>query len=127
MTTDIGEIEAGATPRITCTLTEEDGETPIPLAALTTLTLKLVDVRTAAVVNGRNAQSILNANGGTVSSDGAVEWIGSPSDTALLTASTPLGSHELRHGVLAWTWDSGARAGRRRFSFRVQNIDPALA
>lgn len=107
-------ITERSTARYTCALVDPTGAA-IASAALSTVTATLTD-RTGTVINGRNAQSILNANGGTVSAQGVVTLILGPLDTAAL------GTSELqeRRLTLRATYSSGELT--HEVTFYVRNL-----
>jgi hypothetical protein len=94
-----------ASALLTGTLTDEAGAA-VPAAQLTTLTLTLYDKVTGSIINGRNAQNVLNANGVTVSAAGALAWTMDPLDNPIVTA----GSSKERHVALfKWTYGAGKK------------------
>jgi hypothetical protein len=107
----------------------DENDAAIALASLSSLTITLTDDATGAVLNSRNAQNGLNANGVTVSSVGKVTWEMSPADNAIVGSPVPDGG-ETHTAVFRWTWASGARAATEVFKFSVtkivrQNVDSA--
>ena len=95
-------------------LVQDDGQTPIPNGSLQTLTLTLTDRRTGAVINNRNAQNALNANGVTVDTTsnpptGALVWKASAADNPIVNSEPNLedGAIENHEAVFAWTWTDG--------------------
>jgi hypothetical protein len=114
-TTLTTEFAERATARLTCTLTEEDGVTGFQP---TTLVLTLYDDRTGAIINSREALNVLNANIGTVSSEGAVALLFTPADMAVV-GGVPYETHV---ALLEWTWSGGTKAGRHEIVFVVRNL-----
>lgn len=88
----IVRIDAGTTGEARYTLRDNDGAV-IPVANLSALTLTLRDAKSGSIVNSRNAQSVLNANGVTVNSSGALVWTIAIADTTLLDASLESEEH----------------------------------
>lgn len=111
LTTAIAE-ESSA--KISGTLDDLDGTGFKP----ETLTLTLYDQATGEVINSRDAQSILDANGGTVSSAGAFELTLSPDDNVIVGS----GRRETHVALIAWTWDSGAKEGRAEVHITIENL-----
>lgn len=111
---NIGPVPAGiGTFIFTGTLVTEDGVTPIPDGSLETLTLTLVDERTREVINSRNAQDVLNANGVTVDeTTGELTWVSSAADNPFVKlAPPPLEGEIERHlAIFEWTWNDGSNA-----------------
>jgi hypothetical protein len=103
-------VVAGTRPFYRVQLVDEV-QTPIPLAALQTLTLSYYDVLTETVINTRDDQDVLNTNNVTVSASGLVTWHMQPEDTVIVQAWR---QHE-EHGILlTWTWDDGTYPRRDR-------------
>ena len=109
-----GAISERSTARYTCALVDATGAA-IVSASLLTLTATLTD-RGGAIINGRNAVSILNANGGTVTPQGVVTFILSAADTVAL------GTSELqeRRLTLRATYSSGELT--HEVTFYVRNL-----
>lgn len=97
------DVKAGTTPRYTATLLDEN-ETVIPASLLTTLTLTLFNIRTNAVVNGRDRQDIKNAHNVTVSELGVVIW-------SIQVADLPATSEADYLAIFEWTWSTGTKSG----------------
>jgi hypothetical protein len=93
------------------------------MAFLSTLTVTLHDVDSGQVVNGRDAQNILNANGGTVTTSPGppvvttVTFELAPDDTILVN---PARRVEYRLLIFRWTWNSGQRAGAHAVQFGIE-------
>lgn len=121
----LGTIDAGETAVYSGVVTNGVGA-PLPASSLDSLTLTLTDAATGAVVNARDAQNALNANGVTVGAAGELVWTMTPQDTALLAASPAPDATELRVAVFRWTWDAGAGVGSHRITFRVRNVSSAV-
>ena len=114
-------VEEGTTPVFTVTL-QDQASAPIPLVALTTLTLTSYDVRTGTIINSRNAQNVLNANNGTYhATSGVFTWALQPADTARVTAATRIEEHA---ALLQWSWDSGAKVGADVTQYFVRDVGP---
>lgn len=92
----------------TCTIKDETG-TAIPAASLTALTLTLEDVDTAAAINSRSAQNVLNANNVTVNSSGLLTWQIQPADMAIV-GTVPHGSTELHRFTFKYSYGSSLTA-----------------
>lgn len=116
----IATVNERTTARYTVTFEDEAGD-PIPAADLTTLALTLYDRATGAVINSREAQDALNANGVTVSSAGVLAWTLDPADNAVV-GEVAVGNVEVHVALFEWTWDSGAKAGRHEVEIAVLNL-----
>jgi hypothetical protein len=117
------EIFAGGVGEITFDVVKPGGA-QVPLSALLTLTLTLFDgdtgsVATGPYINSRNAQSILNANGGTVVDNGTITsaiLTLSAADNPLITAGKRA---EWHIAFFVWTWTGGG-PGEKAYAFRVR-------
>lgn len=90
----------------TATLQDTDGNA-IPVAAIVTAQLTLTDVDTGEVVNGRDAQNILNANNVTIhATSGLLTWSIQPADNAVQTAGV---QQELRRAVFDVVYNTDQR------------------
>ncbi|MCY2965064.1 MAG: hypothetical protein NT069_15755 [Planctomycetota bacterium] len=116
----------GQSFRYSATLTADDGVTPIPASSLSTLTLNLIDDATGVVINSRNNQNVLNANGVTVSEAGVLVWSGTAADSSIVTPGLANGRTELHRATFKWTWSSGTKKGAYRLWISVEeNSDVA--
>lgn len=88
----IVRIDAGTTGEARYTLRDNDGAV-IPVASLSALTLTLRDAKSGSIVNSRNAQNVLNTNGVTVNSSGALVWTVATADTTLLDSTLESEEH----------------------------------
>jgi hypothetical protein len=99
------------------------------LTFLSTLVVKLLDVDSQQVINGRDWQDILNANGGTVSTDQGPPLVTTvtlelaPEDTVILN---PARRVEYRELIFRWTWDSGQRASAHAVQFGIEQVPVVL-
>lgn len=112
-------INEKATGRYTAQLVDNDGVTPIPGATLSTLTLTLYAIKadgTDGIVNGRNAQNVLNTNNVTIDGSGTLVWLVQIGDTTLIEA-IPFERHI---ALFQWTWPSGA--GKHEVVLLVRNL-----
>lgn len=109
----------GASGRIAGYPTEEDGVTVIPNGTLTALALTLfVDDGNDTIINSRNAQDILNANGGVIEADGRIVFTLAPADNPIVDAALPFERHI---ALFEWTWGSG-KAGKFQLILVVRNL-----
>ena len=95
----------------------------ITKANLATLTATLFDEATGAVINGRNAQSVMDAHGGAVATDGTLTLRLQPLDSVIV-GSVEVGETETHILRLEWTWSDGTatRTGRREWGIKVQKV-----
>ena len=112
-------IPERATRYVSFTVTDIDGVTPLANAdiILLSLVVTIFNERTLAVVNSRSAQSVLNLNGGSVTSAGVVTLRLDPADTAILGSTS-----EARVASFVWTWGSPLITGRHEVAFTVSDL-----
>ena len=108
-------IREKSTFRLTANLQDAAGNA-VSGASLTTLTLTLTEPTTDTVVNSRNNQDALNANGVTVDGAGALVWEGTVADSTPLLDTREV---EQRVALFKFTWDSGTKAGWAAIEFGV--------
>ena len=109
-----------ATLTLSATITDADGVTPLASAdaALASLTLTLYEERSGTAINGCTARNILNANGGTVSSAGALTIRLDADDMACVRAS----DSERHIALLEWSWGATVKHGKHEIAFTVANL-----
>lgn len=106
---------------VTCTVKDTSGVV-IPLSAMTTITFTLSDEATGAIINSRDAQSILNVNGGTYhATSGLLSLILTPSDNTVRGAKQV----ERHRALFEFTYDSGAKADLYPFAIDVTSVPNA--
>lgn len=113
-------INERTTARYTA-LAVDETEEPIPASSLSTLTLTLYDKASGEIINGRQAQDALNANGVSVDESGNVEWIITPDDTPVVGTPRP-GLVETHIALFEWTWAGGTKAGKHELELLVKQI-----
>lgn len=93
--------------RYTATIRDET-ETVLPVSLITVATLTLyAPTAPITIINSRNAQDVLNANGVTIDEAGLLTWTITPADTAISDATLDTERHiALFH--FAWGGDKGA-------------------
>ena len=119
------EVEEGEVARVTVTFEDYDAAS-LALANILSLTLTLRNAEDDSIINSRNAQSILNANGGTV-----VDVDGVATLTLILDEDDNANVGGVLSGVethwldLAWTWDDGTavRTGKAAYYYDVRVLD----
>lgn len=80
-------LDAGEGGRMTGTLKDAAG-VAIAKASVSSITVTLTDAGSGSVVNSRNGQNVLDANGGTLdATSGAFAWTITSSDTTLVDAN----------------------------------------
>ena len=86
---------------------DESGN-PIAGSELDSLTLTLYNEADKAIINSRDDQDILNANGVTVSAEGVLSWPASSADNPIV-GDVGIGLREHHIAQFEWTWGSGRR------------------
>jgi hypothetical protein len=115
----------GTTGSYSFALVDGVGE-PIDPGFLDTLTATYWDLDNHVIVNGRDHQNILNANGGSVQS-----VVGPPAVTVVMLEFTPddtviLNEHrrtEQRVLTFEWSWDGGQRHNAHAVQFGINNLE----
>lgn len=102
--------------RYSAVLLDETG-TPVPASSLSALKLTLKDQATGAIINSRNAQSVLNANNVTVDASGNLVWSLQPLDNPILN---PELNTETHLATFVATWSTGRL--NHVVSIPVQNL-----
>ena len=109
------QVQAGTTRIYTATIQDEAGAA-IPGASLTSLTLTLRERTTQQIINSRDEQDVLNANGVTVGSDGLLTWTLSVLDNVHLGLGVVrVETHDAR---FVWGYGAG-QVGRHDIAFEV--------
>lgn len=91
----------------------------LPGAAVESFTVTLSDQRTGDIINGREDQDILNANGSTVAVGGAFTLELAPADLVII----PEGEHKpILAALFTWTW-GGTRRSHHLFTFPVVDLE----
>lgn len=109
--------------RIVAVITDDATGLGIPLEQFTEFLLTLYLLGTGTIINGRNKQNILNANGATLVS------AGSPLVTTLTYQMDPLDNQvlgaehvEYHVALLEWKWDGGTKQDRHEVVIPVENM-----
>lgn len=98
------------------------GGAPLPVTSINTLKLTFYDVRTDAIINGRDDQDILNDNDVTVDVDGVLEWAVQPEDNPIFNTKLRPGAREQHRALFVWTYNGGADVGIHQVDFLVEQI-----
>lgn len=92
---------------ISGTLLDQSG-TAVALASVSSLVCTLYDHRADSIINSRNAQSILNTNGGTLhATSGAFTLTLSSDDNVIVSSTLSPGRQETHYALLEATWSGG--------------------
>ena len=86
---------------------------------MTTLIGTLYEEVTEVVINSRDEQDMLNANGATLDGSGNFTLQLDPADNAILVDANEYEIHVL---LLEWTYASGAKGGNAEVSVYVKNL-----
>ncbi len=103
----------------------DESDVGIDGAQIGTMTLTYYDLYTRQIINGRQAQNVLNANNVTlVTVTGpplvtTVTWILQPLDTILVDARHELEQHI---ALFEWTWASGAKKAAHEVQFPIEQV-----
>lgn len=97
---------------------------PLIGAAIQSITASLHDSTSNNVINARNAQNVLNANGGTLASDGWFNLILGTDDTPLVNAAaTDLEEHKLTLVVTFFRTGGGLGTIRHEIRHYIQPLE----
>lgn len=120
---NVVNVLEGSSCDIIATFVDANGAA-IAKASLISLVATLFDEATGAAINSRNSQNVLDANNGTVASDGTLTLRLGPSDAAIVGSSLSAGDVELHRLRLRWTWSDGVatRTGVDEWIVRVQKV-----
>jgi hypothetical protein len=111
-------VSESTTLKLVGTLKDESGAL-INGASLSTMSLTLYNVVDNAIINSRNAQSILNTNGGTIDGSGNWTLTLSPADNTVMDQSAASEDHV---AIIKWTYSSGpVQGGVQSYSITVVN------
>ena len=96
-------------------------------ASLSSAQLTLYDRTTLAVINSRNLQNVLDANGGTVDSSGEITMRLNATDNAILDVAGELEAGDIEEHIarFTWGWNDGvlAREGKEEWLVRVAKLN----
>mgnify|MGYP000934557076 CR=1 len=106
----------GSSARYTATLLDHQ-TLPLSGNTLTSLHLTLYDKSSNTIINSRDHQGVLNANGVTVNSTGGLVWTLTPNDNVMLSNTAAVETHI---ALFEWAWPTGA--GKQEVLIQVQNI-----
>ena len=112
------DIMEKTTVKVTATVEDEDGN-GLAAGNLDTLTLTLYSLEDETIINSRDAQDVLNANGVTLDVNGGLIWTITPSDTIIVDTTL---SAERHRAVFEWTYDIGVKNGKHVIDMRVINL-----
>tara|TARA_R110000787_G_scaffold180096_2_gene292180 strand:+ start:184 stop:534 length:351 start_codon:yes stop_codon:yes gene_type:complete len=111
-----------STAKYTATLNDES-EVVVPLSALTTVTLTLYDKAKDSIINGRDAQNVLNTNNVTISAEGVLVWTMQAADNAIITTTLRNNAYERHVALFQFTWSSGTKSGKHELEYEVRQIN----
>lgn len=94
-------ITEGTTRTYIATLKGEDGIV-VPASSLSAVRLRFYSTHTGAVINGRDGQNVLNANGVTIDNNGLLTWKLLEADTILTDNPKPTLGHHCAVFVIEW-------------------------
>ncbi len=111
------EVPEKKTSLLTLALTDETDA--VLTGGVTTCTLTLYDKATRSIINSRNAQTILNANGGAIAA-GVLTLTLSDQDNAMVYSAADTEEHV---ALIEWTWNAGTKKGVKEITFTVINLE----
>lgn len=115
-------VQAGESYNLLATF-KDVADPPATLTKANILTLKCTLYAGTSVINSRSAQSVLDANDGTVTTAGALTLKLGPSDNVIKDSALDVGDTEQHVCRLTWTWSDGTtRTGIVEYVFDVEKI-----
>ncbi len=120
LTTGETSVNDGESAKITATLYDTENAS-LAKAAINTLTLTIQD-EDGSVINSRNGTDILDANGGTLATDGTLTLKLTAADNAFQSSDKTRERHFVE---LAWTWDdaqSVEQTGKQTYILWVEKL-----
>ena len=114
-------IQAGESMNIIASFSDVS-DTPTTLTSDDILTVTLTLFAGTTAINSRLAQSVKDANGGTLAADGTLAIKLGPLDS-IIVGSLAAGATEVHIARLTWTWNDGtARTGIAEYTFEVEQV-----
>lgn len=110
---------------VTITLKDTGGETLIK-SALDSVTVTLFNASDRCVINDRYRQSIVDANGGTITTEGVITFRLQPADNPVVKDDViEIGECESHFLLVVWTWNDGTldRTGRWEAEILVRRVN----
>ena len=115
----IFNVREKTTRRYTAALKDETGAA-IGGGALSSLKLTLYNRADGSIINTRNQQNVLNANGVAVDSSGNLTWTMEPADNPIVDAAL---SYEEHVALFEIGWSSDAKKNNHDVIIRVENVN----
>jgi len=115
----IFNVREKTTRRYTAALKDETGAA-IGSGALSSLKLTLYNRADGSIINTRNQQNVLNANGVVVDSDGNLTWTMEPADHPIVDATL---SYEEHVALFELGWSSDTKKNNHEVIIRVENVN----
>ena len=121
----IVSVQEGESCDVTAAL--KNGDDDIAKAALVTVTATLYLEADGTVINSRNDQDILDANGGLITDEGVLTLRLEPDDNVLVGhPAVTVDAHETHILRIEWTWDDAVaaspRTGKQQIRLYVQQL-----
>lgn len=108
--------------KYTCTIKDEDGSAVL-LSSIGSITMTLIEERSATEVNDRTAQDVKNTNNCTFhETSGLFTWNVQIGDTDIVNTNTGIGSREPHLATISFLWASGAKQHHHEVVLNVLNL-----
>lgn len=114
-------VDQGESIVLAATFYDPDGN-QFNKAALSAVTVTLLD-EDNEVINSREDQNVIDANGGTLATDGSFELALTPADNPIVDETNAQEEHTL---ILKWQWVDGAsvtQTGIQKYDITVVNTE----
>ena len=112
-------VREKTTRRYTAVLKDETGAA-IGSGTLSSLKLTLYNKADGSIINTRNQQNVLNANGVTVDSSGNLTWTMDPADNPVIDA---VKDYEEHVALFEIGWSGDAKKNNHEVIIRVENVN----
>ena len=120
---ELSVIDEGTTASLTCAVADSSG-TAVPLSAMNSITMTVIEEKGGTTVNSRSAQDVKNANNCTYhATSGLFTFDLQPGDVAIENATdNPIGSIERHLITVTFVWDSSAESISKQFLLQLRNL-----
>lgn len=121
----IGEVIVGELNSFTieADIVDQDGD-PVASAAVDSLTLTLYNDADDSIINARNAQDVLGANGGTYhATNGHFKMEFRSADSPIVIAGSARGAKETHTARFTMVWDGGNKRWDGEVRIKVINLN----
>lgn len=109
------ELIEGTTPIVDFTFKDQNDVGFKPSAVV----LTVYNQATGAIVNGRDAQNVVDLNGVTIQANGVTEWRLTTDDTVIVDDTLRVETHV---ALFEYSWSAGAMKGKHEILLPIRNL-----